>query len=272
MKRRLCLMFMAVAAFIYVLPAGALDLGDVRVNARFLTDRMAFELKLNERQYNDLYEINFDFFNNVDPYVSALSRADARAIDVYYRYLDERNDDLRWVMSSSAYVKFMSIDYFFRPIYAVNNVCYVRIYKVYPDRRFFHYGLPVHYYSYRGAHGRKYCGGVSYYKKNFRKYYNHKVYAGYYQCRPEHRPHDFGRPAPSARPSRPVCPPQRPIPHARPVCPSKPVPPAVSRPPKHDSKHDRYDHRDKRKLETRKSKERIDRSSTRKSREAIREM
>ena len=272
MKRRLCLMFMAVAAFIYVLPAGALDLGDVRVNARFLTDRMAFELKLNERQYNDLYEINFDFFNNVDPYVSALSRADARAIDVYYRYLDERNDDLRWVMSSSAYVKFMSIDYFFRPIYAVNNVCYVRIYKVYPDRRFFHYGLPVHYYSYRGAHGRKYCGGVSYYKKNFRKHYNHKVYAGYYQCRPEHRPHDFGRPAPSARPSLPVCPPQRPVPHARPVCPSKPVPPAVSRPPKHDSKHDRYDHRDKRKLETRKSKERIDRSSTRKSREAIREM
>ena len=53
MKRRFCLMIMAVAAFMFVLPAGAFDLGDVRVNARFLTDRMAFELKLNERQYND---------------------------------------------------------------------------------------------------------------------------------------------------------------------------------------------------------------------------
>lgn len=267
MKRRICLMLMAVAAFIFVLPASAFDLGDVRVNARFLTDRMAFELKLNQRQYNDLYEINFDFFNNVDPYVSALSRAEARAMDAYYRYLDERNDDLRWVLSSAAYVKFMSIDYFFRPIYAVNNVCYVRVYKVYPDRRFFYYGLPAHYYSYKGAHGRVHCGGISYYKKNFKKHYNHKVYVGHYQCRPEYRPHDFGRPNPAVRPSRPVCPPAKPLPPAKPVRPNKPVPPSATRPPKHDhDKHDRYERHENRK-EVRKSKERIDRSSTRKSRD-----
>lgn len=267
MKRRICLMLMAVAAFMFVLPASAFDLGDVRVNARFLTDRMAFELKLNQRQYNDLYEINFDFFNNVDPYVSALSRAEARAMDAYYRYLDERNDDLRWVLPSAAYVKFMSIDYFFRPIYAVNNVCYVRVYKVYPDRRFFYYGLPVHYYSYKGAHGRVHCGGVSYYKKNFKKHYNHKVYVGHYQCRPEYRPHDFGRPNPAVRPSRPVCPPAKPLPPAKPVRPNKPVPPSATRPPKHDhDKHDRYERHENRK-EVRKSKERIDRSSTRKSRD-----
>ena len=39
----------------------ASGLGDFRVNARFLTDRMAFELHLNSNQYNDLYEINYDF-------------------------------------------------------------------------------------------------------------------------------------------------------------------------------------------------------------------
>ena len=33
----------------------ASGLGDFRVNARFLTDRMAFELHLNSNQYNDLY-------------------------------------------------------------------------------------------------------------------------------------------------------------------------------------------------------------------------
>ena len=86
MKRKIYLLVMAIAAVLFAMPARAFDLGDVRVNARFLTDRMAFELKLNQRQYNDLYEINFDFFSNVDPYVSALARADARAMDAYYRY------------------------------------------------------------------------------------------------------------------------------------------------------------------------------------------
>ena len=36
-----------------LLPVSASGLGDIRVNARFLTDRMAFELHLNQNQYND---------------------------------------------------------------------------------------------------------------------------------------------------------------------------------------------------------------------------
>ena len=70
----------------------ASGLGDFRVNARFLTDRMAFELHLNSNQYNDLYEINYDFLCNIGPYVSGIAVADTRAMDAYYRYLDERND------------------------------------------------------------------------------------------------------------------------------------------------------------------------------------
>lgn len=72
----------------------ASGLDDFRVNARFLTDRMAFELHLNSNQYNDLYEINYDFLCNIGPYVSGIAVADTRAMDAYYRYLDERNDDL----------------------------------------------------------------------------------------------------------------------------------------------------------------------------------
>lgn len=259
MKRKIYLLVMAIAAVLFAMPARAFDLGDVRVNARFLTDRMAFELKLNQRQYNDLYEINFDFFSNVDPYVSALARADARAMDAYYRYLDERNDDLRWILSNTAYVRFMSIDYFFRPICAVDNMCYLRVYKVYPDRGFFYYGLPPHYYTYRGAHRRAHCGGVSYYKMNFRKHYNHKVYAGYYQCRPEHRPHDFGRPEPPVRPPRQVCPP------------SRPLPPSVSRPPKHDNdKYDRYERRNERKEKRSNVRKPNERNSSRSANESTR--
>ena len=97
-------------------PAVASGLGDIRVNARFLTDRMAFELNLTQTQYNDLYEVNYDFFSGIDPYVSAMARQEAYALDAYYRYLDERNDDLRWVLSSAEYVRFMALEYFFRPV------------------------------------------------------------------------------------------------------------------------------------------------------------
>ncbi|MFU2376505.1 MAG: hypothetical protein ACM687_10315 [Bacteroidales bacterium] len=142
----------------------ASGLGDFRVNARFLTDRMAFELHLNSNQYNDLYEINYDFLCNIGPYVSGIAVADTRAMDAYYRYLDERNDDLRWVLSQAEYVRFIDIEYFFRPIYAINNVCYLRVYKIYPNRTHFYFGPPRHYLTYRGGHCRSHFGGVSYYR------------------------------------------------------------------------------------------------------------
>ena len=50
-----------------LLPVSAFGLGDIRVNARFLTDRMAFELHLNQNQYNDLFEVSFDFLSSVVP-------------------------------------------------------------------------------------------------------------------------------------------------------------------------------------------------------------
>ena len=104
---------------------------------------MAFELHLNSNQYNDLYEINYDFLCNIGPYVSGIAVADTRAMDAYYRYLDERNDDLRWVLSQAEYVRFIDIEYFFRPIYAINNVCYLRVYKIYPNRTHFYFGPPA---------------------------------------------------------------------------------------------------------------------------------
>ena len=44
----------------------AMSLSTMRRNVRFLTDRMAYELQLTSQQYNDVYEVNFDFVYNVD--------------------------------------------------------------------------------------------------------------------------------------------------------------------------------------------------------------
>ena len=112
MKIKKFALLLCLALCVCCLPANASSLGDIRVNARFLTDRMAFELNLNQSQYNDLFEINFDFLSGVDPSLTGMACADAAALDAYYRYLDERNDDLRWIFSSSAYTRFLAIEYF----------------------------------------------------------------------------------------------------------------------------------------------------------------
>lgn len=196
MKARTWILSLVAALCWIAVPASASGLGDIRVNARFLTDRMAFELNLNSMQYNDLFEINYDFLYNIDPYVDRLAYSDPYALDCYYRYLDERNDDLRWVLSSLAYTRFMAIEYFFRPIYALNNICYLRIYQKYPNHDFFYFARPVHYLTYRGAHSRVHCGGVSFYRANYKKHYHHPVYNGHFRSRPDFRKHDFKPGAP----------------------------------------------------------------------------
>ena len=183
MKPRRFFILLMIALCWIVLPASASRLGDIRVNARFLTDRMAYELRLSSRQYNDIFEINYDFFYNVDPYIDRMSYGDPYALDMYYRYLDERNDDIRWVLSRKHYRRFMSLEHFFLPIYAVNRVCYIRIYNIYPNRTHFYYGRPSHYFSYRGGHCRHHYGGVSFYQTHYRNHYKHSVYTGSYQSR-----------------------------------------------------------------------------------------
>ena len=112
-------------------------------------------------------------------------------MDAYYRYLDERNDDLRWVLSQAEYVRFIDIEYFFRPIYAINNVCYLRVYKIYPNRTHFYFGPPRHYLTYRGGHCRAHFGGVSYYRRNYPARYHHPVYSRPCRVSPQMRPHDL---------------------------------------------------------------------------------
>ena len=43
----------------------AMSYEEARDRARFLTDKMAYELNLNDQQYNDAYEINLDYLMNI---------------------------------------------------------------------------------------------------------------------------------------------------------------------------------------------------------------
>lgn len=192
--KRISILLMLIVSMA-VIPAKAIGLGDLRINARFLTDRMAFELNLDSRQYDALYEINYDFLNGVDGYVDELGYADSRAMEAYYRYLDERNDDLRWILSRLEYERFMRLDYFYRPLYLSDNRCTLRIYSIYPNRTHFYYDRPSHYYSYRGAHSRRYFRGNGYYRNFYRHDNGFRIYGGNYRVAREHWSRDFSRDA-----------------------------------------------------------------------------
>ena len=56
----------------------------VRKETRFLTDKMAYELSLSTQQYNDAYEINYDFIYSVRNIMDYVARGYEWALDDYY--------------------------------------------------------------------------------------------------------------------------------------------------------------------------------------------
>ena len=166
---------------------------EIRENARFLSDRMAYELNLTPQQYEDCYEINYDFLCSIDDQLDGMCYGYESAINSYYDYLDYRNEDLRYVLNNTQYASFYALDYFFRPIYTSAGRWMFRIFDRYPNRSYYYYDAPRIYWDYRGAHARR--------------HYSHGYYGGgryhhhiYHEARPirhhqsfdAHHRHDFG--------------------------------------------------------------------------------
>lgn len=135
MKRILFILFAAIMST--TVCHAAMSNSRVRKETRFLTDKMAYELNLNTAQYNDVYEINYDFISGVRYLMDDVLRGEEWALNRYYDYLDVRNDDLRWVLSSRQYSRFMQAAYFFRPIYVSGGRWSFRIMSLIPTRTIF---------------------------------------------------------------------------------------------------------------------------------------
>ena len=130
---------------------GAMSISKMRENARFLTDKMAYELDLSPLQYDDVYEVNYDFINSVRYIMDDVVRGYDYAMDRYYDYLDYRNEDLRWILSSSQYRRFMRVEYFYRPIYTTTNSWLFRIYNVYHDVKHFFFFTSIFTSSFKSC-------------------------------------------------------------------------------------------------------------------------
>lgn len=148
----------------------ALSTSAIRNHARFLSDRMAYELDLSAAQYDDVYEINFDFLYSVNRIMDDVVFGYRDAIEQYYTLLDIRNEDLNYVLTSRQYRDFLAAEYFYRPVYSTGKTWSFRIYTIYHNRTFFFYDAPRHYKTYLGEHSRRiYNRPVSYYSHRYDK-------------------------------------------------------------------------------------------------------
>ena len=152
MRRFIIIAVMALG----VLAARAMSYSEARQEALFLTDKMAYELRLNQAQYDAVYEINFDYFMSVNS-----------SKDIKGTYLNRRNYDINFVLTPMQYSKFYKADYFYTPAKWSNGVV-LKVYTRYTNRSKMYYPVPRSYRHYRGEHGKKY-NNISWYKgKDFK--------------------------------------------------------------------------------------------------------
>lgn len=122
-----------------------------REEAFYLTDKMAYELNLNDQQYNDAYEINLDYLLSLD------SEA-----DLYGDYMHYRLADLQYILYDWQYQLLLAADYFLHPVVWRPTGWYFPVYSYYSRRHFF-FDRPRVFWDYRGGHGRMHHRGGMYY-------------------------------------------------------------------------------------------------------------
>lgn len=81
MKKIRIALLMMVLASISAESYAMLSSLEIRREARFLSDRMRYELNLSVRQFDDVYEINYDFLWNVNEILDDMAYGYDDAID-----------------------------------------------------------------------------------------------------------------------------------------------------------------------------------------------
>ena len=130
----------------------AMSYEQARDRALFLTDKMAYELNLNDEQYEAAYEVNLDYLMSISTYD-----------DLYGTYWTRRNMDLSYILFDWQYNAFCSAAYFYRPLIWTDGVWRFTIYARYPNRTYFYFGRPAFYATYYGGHSWHRNGGRSWY-------------------------------------------------------------------------------------------------------------
>ena len=110
--------------------------------ALFLSDKMAYELNLTSAQYEAVYEINLDYLMSLNGNG-----------DVFGIWWDRRNADLRYVLNSWQYDKYVALSHFYRPVAWKAGSWTFAVYSHYNRGRFYN-DRPTVFVTYKGGHNR----------------------------------------------------------------------------------------------------------------------
>ena len=127
---------------VMTISAKSMSYNAAKNEALFLSDKMAYELNLTAAQYEAVYEINLDYLMSLNGHG-----------DVFGIWWDRRNADLRYVLNSWQYDKYVALSHFYRPVAWKAGSWTFAVYSHY-NRGHFYNAHPKVFVSYRGGHNR----------------------------------------------------------------------------------------------------------------------
>ena len=136
-------MMILAVMMVMTISANAMSYNAAKHEALFLSDKMAYELNLTAAQYEAVYEINLDYLMSLNGHG-----------DVFGIWWDRRNADLRFVLNSWQFDKYMSLAHFYRPVAWHAGGWTFAVYSHYDRGRFFN-AHPKVFVTYRGGNSHR---------------------------------------------------------------------------------------------------------------------
>ena len=135
-------MMILAVMMVMTISANAMSYNAAKNEALFLSDKMAYELNLTAAQYEAVYEINLDYLMSLNGHA-----------DVFGIWWNRRNADLRYVLDSWQYDKYVALSHFYRPVAWKAGSWTFAVYAHY-KRGHFYNDRPKVYVTYKGGHNR----------------------------------------------------------------------------------------------------------------------
>ena len=125
------------------LSASAMTVEQSRNEAWFLTDKMAHELRLSSCQWDDVYEVNYDFFRSLSHVSSSITGLERT-----------REQKLMYILTVSQWNEYRRISYFNTPVVASAGSWSLTVYNHYDRNRYFDRNHSI-VYSYNGTYSNR---------------------------------------------------------------------------------------------------------------------
>lgn len=138
MKRFALTLLVSLTTYLSSFAIGFFSFAEAQEQAYYLTDKMAYELDLTPSQYDLVYQVNLEYFMNVD-------RAGLQGPLWQYR-----NTDLSYILFDWQYSIYRSARYFYHPIEFRHSTWYLPLWDRY-TRNYYFYTRPTCWHSWRGG-------------------------------------------------------------------------------------------------------------------------